>query len=83
MTYYAQKKAIKNGAPVAATNKYGTQKEMEYQYYLFCANSVKNDDQNDIASVEWGTIEQGVIERRRFLKEPEPTPEQQEEEQAE
>ena len=72
MIYYAQKKAIKDGNAVAPVNKYGTQKEMEYQFYLFCANSVMNNDKNDISSVEWGTIEQGVIDRKRWLKEPEP-----------
>lgn len=76
MTYYAQKKAIKDGQPVAPNNRYGTKSEMEYQYYLYCANSVQNNDNNDISSVEWGTIEQGVIERRRWLKEPEPEPEE-------
>ena len=75
MIYYAQKKAIKNGEPVAPSNRYGTKKDMEYQYYLYCANSVQNNDDNDISSVEWGTIEQGVIERKRWLKEVEPEPE--------
>ena len=79
MIYYAQKKAIKNGAPVAPSNRYGTEKEMEYQFYLFCANSVQNNEQNDISSVEWGTIEQGVIERRRWVKSAEVQPEPEEE----
>lgn len=70
MIYYAQKKAIKDGVPVAPNNRYGTKAEMEYQFYLYCANSVQNNDGNDISSVEWGTIEQGVIERKRWVKEP-------------
>ena len=78
MIYYAQKKAIKNGEPVTPNNRYGTQKEMEYQYYLYCANSVQNNEGNDISAVEWGTIEQGVIERRRWVKEPTPEPEPEE-----
>ena len=76
MIYYAQKKAIKDGKPVTPSNRYGTKQEMEYQFYLYCANSVQNDDGNDVSSVEWGTIEQGVLERRRWLKEVQPEPEE-------
>ena len=72
MTFYAQRKSINNGEPQAVVNKYGTQQEMEYQFHLFCASAVKTDIR-DIDSIEWGTVEQGVIERKRYTK---PVPEQ-------
>lgn len=77
MTFYAQRKSINNGEPQAVVNKYGTQAEMEYQFHLFCASAVKTDVR-DLDSIEWGTIEQGVIERKRYTK-PVPEPEEPEE----
>lgn len=80
--YYAQRKSIKDGTPQSTINKYGERDAMEYQFYLFCANSVENNAGNDYDSVEWGTIEQGALERRGFnhpKSEPEPTPEPEEE----
>ena len=74
MTFYAQRKSINNGEPQAVVNKYGTQAEMEYQFHLFCASAVKTDVR-DLDSIEWGTIEQGVIERKRYTK-PVPEPEE-------
>lgn len=74
MTYYAQRKSITNGEPQPVVNKYGTREEMEYQFHLFCASAVKTDIR-DIDSIEWGTVEQGVIERKRYTK---PTPEPEE-----
>lgn len=78
MTYYAQRKSVKDGAPVAPNNRYGERKEMEYQFHLYCASAVKNDSGNEIDAVEWGTIENGPIERKLYRQpapEPEPTPE--------
>ena len=63
MTYYAYKQAIKNGA-VTTTSKTGDKSAMEYQYYLFCANSSKNEDKNEFSAVEWGTVEGGKLERK-------------------
>lgn len=74
MTYYAQRKSINNGVPQSVVNKYGTREEMEYQFHLFCASAVKTDVR-DIDSIEWGTVEQGVIERKRYTK-PVPEPEE-------
>ena len=74
MTFYAQRKSINNGEPQAVVNKYGTQQEMEYQFHLFCASAVKTDVR-DIDSIEWGTVEQGVIERKKYVR-PEPEPEE-------
>lgn len=75
MTYYAQRKSVNNGEAQPIVNKYGTQAEMKYQFHLFCASAVKTDIR-DIDSIEWGTVEQGVIERKRYTK---PTPEPEEE----
>lgn len=68
MTYYAQRKSIKNGEAQPIVNKYGDRSAMEYQYYLFCASASKNEADNDVDSIEWGTIEYGVIERKRWAK---------------
>lgn len=67
MTYYAQRKSINNGELQPIVNKYGTREEMEYQFHLFCASAVKTDIR-DIDSIEWGTVEQGVIERKRYTR---------------
>lgn len=76
MTYYAERKSIKDGAIQPVVYKTGERNEMEYQFHLFCASAVKTDVR-DLDSIEWGTIEQGVIERKKYVKpvEPEPTPE--------
>ena len=66
MTYYSQRKSVKNGQPVAPNNRYGERAEMERQFHLYCASAATNADNNEIDSVEWGTIEQGVIERKRW-----------------
>ena len=75
MTYYAQRKSVKNGAPVTPNNRFGTRQEMERQYHLFCASAATNADNNEIDSVEWGTIENGVIERKVWIAEAEPAAE--------
>lgn len=73
MTYYAQRKSVNGGEPQPVINKYGTRAEMEYQFHLFCASAVKTDVR-DLDSIEWGTVEGGVIERKRYTKPaPEPT----------
>ena len=79
MTFYAQRKIIKNGEPVVTpTNKIGTREEMERQFHLFCASACVNGDNNDLDAVEWGTLEQGVIERKVYNHPaPEPEPEEQ------
>ena len=74
MTFSAQRKSINNGESQAVVNKYGTQQEMEYQFHLFCASAVKTDVR-DIDSIEWGTVEQGVIERKKYVRPVEVEPE--------
>ena len=81
MTYYAQRKSVLNGETQTAVNKYGTRRQMERQFHLFCANACDGDDYPfDLDAIEWGTLEQGVIERKVYRKEvqPEPTPEPEE-----
>lgn len=77
MTYYAQRKSIKNGAPVTPNNRFGERNEMERQFHLYCASAATNADGFEVDSIEWGTVEQGVIERKVWINEtPEETPEE-------
>ena len=80
-TYYAQRKSIKNGSPVAPNNRYGERADMERQFHLYCASAATNADENEYDSVEWGTIEQGALERKAWnhpapAPAPEPEPEE-------
>ena len=71
--YYAQRKSILNGEPQAAVNKYGTRRQMERQFHLFCANACDGDENPyDVDSIEWGTVEAGAIERKCYIKETQP-----------
>lgn len=80
MTYYAQRKIVTNGQPQPVTNKYGTQRAMQRQFHLFCANALDGDEfVNDVDSIEWGTLEHGAVERKVFAK-PTPEPEETDEE---
>lgn len=77
MIYYAQRKSIKNGEPVNPNNRYGTRADMERQFHLYCASAATNEADNDVDSIEWGTVEHGAIERKVWVKpQPEPTPEE-------
>ena len=64
MMYYSQRKSIKNGEAQAINNRFGERADMERQYHLYCASAATNEAQNDVDSIEWGTIEQGAIERK-------------------
>ena len=69
MTYYAQRKTVLNGESQPIVNKYGTQRAMQRQFHLFCANALDGDDfANDVDSIEWGTLEHGAIERKVYAK---------------
>lgn len=73
LAYYSQRKSILNGVPQAIVNKYGSAREMERQYHLFCANACDGKTfPFDTDSIEWGTIEHGVIERKLYTKQEEP-----------
>lgn len=75
MTYYAQRKSILNGEPQTINNRFGARNEMERQYHLYCASACTNEAGYDVDSIEWGTVENGVIERKRYTK-PEETVEE-------
>ena len=66
MTYYSQRKSIKDGAAVAPNNRYGERNDMERQFHLYCASACTNADENELDSIEWGTLEQGIIERKTY-----------------
>lgn len=76
MTYYSEKKDIKNGQNPVTSTRYGNREDMEYQYCLYRANAVRNEGDNNISSVEWGTVEDGVIERKVYAKDNTPEPAQ-------
>lgn len=70
MTYYAQRKSILNDEPQTINNRYGDRRSMERQYHLYCANACDGEDYPfDLDSIEWGTVENGVIERKVYIKE--------------
>ena len=76
MTYYSQRKSVKDGVPQTPNNRYGTQREMERQYHLYCASACTSEE-FDLDSIEWGTLEHGVIEKKVYTK---PVPETEPEE---
>ncbi len=76
--YYAQRKSIKDGEPIAPNNRYGERQGMLRQYFLYCASAATNEAGNDFDSIEFGTIESGALKIERFnqpVPEPEPEPE--------
>ena len=85
MFYYAERKTVENGVPKTTTvYKTGERTAMERQFYLFCASAVTNESGADLEVCEWGTLENGKIDRKVYYKpapepqpepEPEPTPE--------
>lgn len=75
MTYYSELRVIENGAAKSTTTyKTGERKPMERQFHLFCASACAEDNTHDLDSVEWGTLENGIIERKVFKAEVQPEP---------
>ena len=69
MTYYAQRKSIKNGEPATPNNRYGERAEMERQFHLYCASASDGDEfPNDVDAIEWGSLEGGAFERKVYVK---------------
>ena len=69
MNYYAQRKSILNGEPQTVNNRYGSRREMERQFHLYCANACDGTENPfEIDNIEWGTLEYGVIERKCYIK---------------
>lgn len=79
--FYAQRKEVKNGAGKTPSNYYyETLNEAAKQYYLLCANAIDNKEERDAVSVEYGTVERGVIECKAWIfPQPEMSPESEEE----
>ena len=72
MMYYATKRAVKGGAAVTPANySYTEHADAEKQFHLLCASALTNSEGNELTSVEWGTIEQGTIERKVWAAEAE------------
>lgn len=80
MMYYSERKKVNNGSAVAPVYHTGNDRDkMERQFHLNCANVLDSDNpRNDLDVCEWGTIENGIIERRVYAKEIEPEPEPEE-----
>ena len=73
-TYYAQRKSKKGGIAQPVNNRFGTREEMERQFHLYCASAATNADGFEVDAVEWGTIEQGAVERKAWTHEVQPEP---------
>lgn len=72
MTYYAQRKSIKNGQ-TTFNQRTGERTEMLRQYFLYCASASTNADENEFDFVDFGTVEQGAVKTESFRQEiPEP-----------
>lgn len=69
MHYYSERKTVENGVPKTTTTyKTGERNAMERQFCLFRASAATNEDNHDMDVCEWGTLEQGVIERKVYRK---------------
>lgn len=71
-TYYAQRKSVKNNEVQPINNRFGERAEMERQYHLYCASAATNADGNQLDAVEWGTVEQGAVERKVWVNDVQP-----------
>lgn len=83
MTFYAQRKSIKNGTTTFNNRTDADRDTMLRQYFLYCASAASNDQENEFDYVDFGTVEQGAIKHEAFTHpapEPEPTPEPEAEE---
>ena len=69
MMYYSERKKIVNGKAETPVYHSGERDAMERQYHLNCANVLDSaNPRNDIDVCEWGTIEQGCLERKVYRK---------------
>ena len=66
MVYYAVNYNIKKDGTSGHVEKFGTETDMLYQYYLMCANAAKNTDGDQFDACEFGTIEGGKLKREVF-----------------
>ena len=80
MMYYSERKKVNNGSAVAPVYHTGERDAMERQFHLNCANVLDSSNpRNDVDVCEWGTIEQGAIERKVYTKPVQPVEEEPEE----
>ena len=81
LSYYAQRRVVDNGQPVANQNslQFGTRRWVERQYCLFRANALEGEiQQYEKIQIEWGTLENGYKERIVYLRDPIPESEPEE-----
>ena len=65
--FYAIKQYYKNGTPQTPANyAYDNRNDAEKQFHLLCANAITNSDGADCHAIEWGTLEQGKLERNFY-----------------
>ena len=77
MMYYSERKKVNNGSAVAPAYHTGGRDEMERQFHLNCANVLdEKNPRNALDVCEWGTIEQGALERKVYRKPEEPEAEE-------
>lgn len=70
--YYSERKKVNNGKAEPPVYHSGERDAMERQFHLNCANVLDSANlRNDLDVCEWGTIEQGALERKVYRK-PEP-----------
>lgn len=72
--YYSEKRSEKKDGTVTTTTKYGEKDDMLYQFFLFCANSVKNDSKTEFDAVTYGPV-RGSAKRFETFNHPQPEPE--------
>ena len=75
MTYYAQRKSIKNET-VTFSNRTGAKPDMLRQYFLYCASAATNVDGNDYDFIDFGTVERGAEKSEKFNQPAPPAPEE-------
>ena len=70
MIYYSERKKYNNGEAVAPVYHTDPDRDtMERQFHLNCANVLdKQNPRNDLDICEWGTLENGQIERKVYTK---------------
>lgn len=76
VTWYSERKKVNEGQAVAPVYHTSSDRDaMERQFHLNCANVLdSNNPRNDLDVCEWGTIENGALERKRYTKPVEPEP---------
>lgn len=80
LIYYSQRKSQKSDRTMdAINNRYGDRNTMERQFHLYCASACENSNNYLKDAIEWGTVENGALERKVYIH-PAPEPEPEEEE---